>query len=82
MSRIATPGQILFLLLPLLVTSLLPRSREKVDLPDDFGPQTRRTGGFCGLSLSKSEIFLFHSAGDLRSCSRAFLGPSAELKRI
>lgn len=78
----ATPGQIRFLLLPLLVTSLLPRSREKVDLPDDFGPQTKRMGGFGCLSFSKSEIFLFHSAGDLRSCNRAFLGPSAELERI
>jgi len=54
-------------------------SLPKVDFPEDFGPHRKITGVPFRFAVANPESFLFHSAGEVSSCSRAFLGTSWEL---
>lgn len=51
----------------------------KVDFPEDLGPHTSTIGALDELLVASSAIFLFHSAGETRSCSLALRGPSSEV---
>lgn len=60
------------------------RSRPKVDLPEDLGPQ-RKTFGMeddwdLRLAVTREASFLFHSGGETSSWSVNFLGTSKEEK--
>lgn len=82
MSRTATPGHILLCILVLSVISLFVTIRQNVDFPDDLGPQTKSMGVSLSLPCFTSlAISRFQMAGDFRSCSIAFLGPSVEEPR-
>lgn len=78
MSRTATPGHSRFLVPPRSVNSLFVTILENVDFPDDLGPHTSSTGTFWSLGLRILAISLFQTAGDFKSWSMAFFGPSAE----
>jgi len=58
------------------------RSRPKVDLPEDLGPQRKMLGTGDDLDLrlaaTREASFLFHSGGETSSWSVYFFGTSEE----
>ena len=53
-----------------------------VDFPDDFGPHKKTMGVDFLLAATRSASFLYHCAGENRSCKNALLGRSSGVNII